>query len=133
MSIRAIDYYVKNLPLDVRQEIFKKMDDVNPVRVSELLEKDQNYKSFRYKGYSDDDILEALKQSSLDFEAVNNIMTENERYPLFDNVKDTYKSSLQYVDLLKRCKEEELIEKFGCTWEEYIPQIYKKKEDEIVK
>lgn len=130
MSIRAIDYYVKNLPFDVRQEIFKRLKDVNPARVEELLEKEQNYTSFRNKGFSDDDITEALQQSSCDFGAVNNVMTDNERYPLFENPLDTYRSALQYVELLKKTKEEELIEKFGCAWEEYVPRVYKKKLDE---
>lgn len=57
-------------------------------------------------------------------------MIENERYPLFDNAKDTYKSALQYLDLLKDCNEEELIKKFGCTWEDYVPKICPKKENE---
>jgi hypothetical protein len=98
MSIRAIDYYIKKLSFDARQEIFKGLDNINPIRVEELLEKEQNYTSFRNKGFSDEDIMKALEQSSRDFEAVNNIMTENERYPLFDEPSDTYKSSLQYVE-----------------------------------
>lgn len=50
MSIRMIDYYIKGLPMKIRQEIFRKIDDVNPIRVNELLEKSENYKSFRDRG-----------------------------------------------------------------------------------
>lgn len=45
--IRAIQYYIKNLPFDVRQEIFKRLGDINPIIIKQLLEKEQNYKSFR--------------------------------------------------------------------------------------
>lgn len=39
MSIKMIDYYIKGLPMDIRQEIFRRMDDVNIIRVHELMEK----------------------------------------------------------------------------------------------
>ena len=32
-----------------------------------------------------------------------------------------------YVNLLKEKTEEELKEEFGCSWEDYVPEIYQKK------
>ena len=129
MLDREIDYYIKGLSFDVRQEIWKRLDDINEIRVKQLLEKNEGYPAFRRMAYTDKDILTALNISTTKFQAVNDYMMENERYPLFTNSKDTYNSSLEYVELLRRKKKEELEEKFGCTWEEYIPKVYKKKPD----
>lgn len=122
MSIRMIDYYIKGLPMKIRQEIFRKIDDVNPIRVNELLKKSENYKSFRVKGYSDCDIIMALQDSARDFAAVNEVMVKNGRPPLFKKPSDTYESSKRYLELLKREDEETLVKYFGCTWDEYIPE-----------
>ena len=58
MTNREIDYLVKNLPLKVRQEIFKRLDDINPVDVRMLLERDDEYPSFRMLGYTTEGIEE---------------------------------------------------------------------------
>lgn len=126
IRIRAIDYYIKNLPFDVRQEVYKKMKKVNPTIVNYLLERDMNYPSFRKIVLSEEGIEKWLAKSTANFEAVNNVMTENERYPLFEDAADTYKSAAEYVELLKLRTDEELVNMFGCTWEEYTPKIYKK-------
>lgn len=129
MANREIDYYIKNLPFDVRQEIFRLLDEINSSRVKDLLEKPEGYPSFKSMGYSSEKILRTLQQSSNDFRKANNYMMENERYPLFSAPEDTYQSSLEYVEILKKKTEKELLEKFGCTWEEYVPRILKKNKD----
>ena len=129
MANREIDYYIKNLPFDVRQEIFRLLDEINSSRVKELLEKPEGYPSFKSMGYSPEKILKTLQQSSNDFKKANNYMMENERYPLFGNPEDTYQSSLEYVEILRKKTEEELLEKFGCAWEEYVPRVLKKNKD----
>lgn len=122
MSIKMIDYYIKGLPMDIRQEIFRRMDDVNIIRVYELMEKNNNYKSFHEIGYSDCEIIKVLQESARDFAAVNEVMVKNGRPPLFKEPSDTYESSKRYLELLKREDEETIAKYFGCTWEEYIPE-----------
>lgn len=127
MKLREIDYYIKDLPFMVRQEIFKRLDNVNSIRAKYLLEKEQNYTSYRSMGLSDEDILKQLNKSAFDFEAVNEVMIENERYPIFEDPRDTYQSAKIYFEILTKRSDEELVEKFGCIFEEYVPRIYKKK------
>lgn len=62
MSIRMIDYYVKNLPFDARQEIFNALEKVNVLAVEKMLEKETGYPRFRSVGYSDEDIASHLKK-----------------------------------------------------------------------
>ena len=126
-TIRAIDYYIKNLDFDVRQDIFKALDNIGNFKVKCLLEKNEDYPIFRSMGLTDEQISDQLIKATGKFSAVNNIMTDNERYPLFEKPEDTYESSKQYVELLTKQEEKALIEKFGCTWEDYVPKIYKKK------
>ena len=127
MINREIDYYIKGLPFDVRQEIWKRLDIINSARVKELLEKNEGYPSLKCVGYSPENILAILKKCSERFQSVNDYMMENGRYPLFTDSNDTYKSSLEYVEILKKKTTEELLEIFGCTWEEYVPRVYQKK------
>lgn len=56
MAIRMIDYYVKNLPFDARQEIFNALERINVCAVEKMLEKEIGYPRFRSVGYSDEDI-----------------------------------------------------------------------------
>lgn len=130
---RVIDYYIKGLPLGVRQDIFKGLQDIGSMTIKCLLEKKEGYPKYKRMGLSDEQILNQIERAKEEFEAVNNIMMKNERYPLFEDSSDTYKASGEYIELLKKRKEEELIEKFGCTFEEYIPRIYKKKVDELIR
>ena len=130
MTNREIDYLVKNLPLKVRQEIFKRLDDINPVDVRMLLERDDEYPSFRMLGYTPEGIGELLQQSSEKFQNLNDFMMENERYPIFSDSKDTFLSSTEYVEVRKKKTPDELINKFGCEWKDYVPRVYKKKQDD---
>ena len=127
MANRSIDYYIKNLDIEVRQEIFTKLREVNPSIVKNLLEKDDDYPTWKSIGIEDDGILQMLSKSSTRFSSINKLMTDNQRPPLFEKPSDTYKSAQKYVDLLKEKTKEELEEEFGCSWEEYVPETYQKK------
>ena len=144
MTIRMIDYYVKNLPFDARQEIFNALERVNVCAVEKMLEKEKGYPRFRSIGYSEEDIASHLRKKSGHFQAVNDLMVKNGRPPLFVDSSDTYESSLRYVEIMRRYRVREsdsiypsltdfgkrremvdvLIEKMGCTWEEYVPEHY---------
>lgn len=144
MSIRMVDYYVKNLPFDARQEIFAALERVNVLAVEKMLEKEAGYPRFRSVGYSDEDIAHHLSKKSLHFQRVNELMIKYGRPPLFADPSDTYESSLRYVEIMRRYREREsdsiypdltdfgkkremvdvLIEKMGCTWEDYVPENY---------
>lgn len=145
MAIRMIDYYVKNLPFDARQDIFNALEKINVGAVEKMLEKDIGYPRFRSVGYSDEDIASHLRKKSAHFQRVNELMIKNGRPPLFDDPSDTYESSCRYVEIMRRYKECEsesaypshttdfgiqremvdvLIEKMGCTWEDYTPEKY---------
>lgn len=144
MTIRMIDYYVKNLSFDARQEIFDALEKVNVLAVEKMLEKESGYPRFRSVGYSDGDIASHLRKKAQHFARVNELMIENGRPPLFDDPSDTYNSSLRYVELMRRYRQSEndskypsltdfgkerewvdvLVEKMGCTWNDYIPESY---------
>ncbi len=126
MANRAIDYYIKNLSTEVRQEIFDMLRDVNPSIVKKLLEKNEGYPSWRKIGINDEGIAKLLSNSATKFSSINKIMTDNERPPLFGKPSDTYDSAQKYVDLLKEKTEEELNEEFGCSWEDYVPAKYQR-------
>lgn len=142
MAIRMIDYYVKNLPFDARQEIFNALERINVCAVEKMLEKEIGYPRFRSVGYSDEDISNHLRKKSAHFQRVNELMVKNGRPPIFENPFDTYESSIKYVEIMRRYRECEsesdfpscitdfgkrremvdvLIKKMGCTWEDYTP------------
>lgn len=73
-------------------------------------------------GYTDEDIQVLLNQCTQRFRAVNDYMEQNGRYPLFTDPTDTYRSALEYGDLLKERTAEELIGFFSCTWQDYEPR-----------
>lgn len=145
MAIRMIDYYVKNLSFDARQEIFNALERINVCAVEKMLEKEIGYPRFRSVGYSDEDISNHLRKKSAHFQRVNELMVKNGRPPIFENPFDTYESSRRYVEIMRRYREYEsesnypscttdfgmrremvdvLIKKMGCTWEDYTPEIY---------
>lgn len=126
MANRSIDYYVKNLSIDVRQDIFNMLSGVNPSIVKKLLEKNEGYPSWRRIGLKDDGIAAMISKSATKFSSINQIMIENERPPLFGKPSDTYDSAQRYVDLLKEKTEEELKKEFGCSWEDYVPAKYQR-------
>ena len=144
MSIRMIDYYVKNLPFDSRQEIFSALERINVNAVEKMLEKEKGYPRFRSVGYSDEDIASHLRKKALHFERVNKLMIKNGRPPLFADPSDTYESSLRYVEIMRCYRQREtdskypsltdfgkerewvdvLIKKMGSSWDDYIPESY---------
>ena len=127
MANRSIDYYIKNLDIETRQNIFSMLKEVNPSIVKRLLEKEEGYPSWRRIGLKDDGIAELVSRCVTKFSSINQVMIENERPPLFEKAEDSYGSAQTYVNLLKEKTEEELKEEFGCSWEDYVPEIYQKK------
>lgn len=124
MKDRAIDFYIKGLPFESRQNIFEGLENIGVRTVERLLEKDEDYPSYKRMKYNDEQIRQQVFQSVPRFQAINNIMIQNERYPLFSNPEDTYQSAMEYVNLLKKKTKEELLQEFGCSWEEYVPKKY---------
>lgn len=124
MTERPIDFYIKGLPLDVRLEIFARLDKINPAKVEKLLEKPTGYITFRKMGLTDEGIARqiAITQERLCY--VNAYMTENGRCPLFSDPMDTYQSSIEYTHFMNKRTPEELWQEFGCTWEDYVPKKY---------
>ncbi len=75
---------------------------------------------------------------------MNELMVKYGRPPLFADPYDTYESSLRYVEIMRRYRQSEndskypsltdfgkacewvdvLVEKMGCTWDEYVPESY---------
>ena len=126
MNDRPIDFYIKGLPFDVRQEIFKRLDTVGFGKIEKLLEKPIGYPIFHSMGLADEEIKKQEAKSTARFAAVNAVLAENGRPPLFSAPDDTYRSALEYTLLLKKQTEEELINQFGCLWEAYTPGSNKK-------
>lgn len=122
MTDRMIDYYVKSLPFDARQEIFKAIDQINPSAVEKLLQKEEGYPIYRSLGYTDEKIARQLQKKALYFQLVNEVIVKYNRRPLFDNPTDTFESSKRYLEITQRRSKEELLQIMGCTWEEYIPE-----------
>ena len=130
MANRAIDYYIKNLSIEVRQEVFNMLRDVNPSIVQKILEKEEGYPSWKSMGLTDNEIQMMLSASTAKFYSINKLMVANKRPPLFAKSKDTYSCAKKYVDLLKEKTPEELEKEFGCSWEDYVPAKYERKADE---
>ena len=123
MNKRPIDFYIKGLPFDVRQEIFKSLYTVGFGKIEKLLEKPIGYPRYRSMGYTDEQIIRQETKSSARFAAVNAILAENGRPPLFLDPSDTYRSALEYTFLLKKQPPAELTAQFGCLWDEYVPIV----------
>lgn len=145
MSIRMVDYYVKHLPFDARQDIFTALDQINPLTIEKILEKVKGYPRYRSVGYTDEDIANQLRKMSVRFQKVNELMIQHNRPPLFADTTDVYACSLRFVEIMRRYREREsdsalpdltdfgvrremvdaLIKIMGCTWQDYVPQTYK--------
>ena len=126
MTDRALDYYTKGLPIDVRQRIFTCLwNDISGVLVSYFTEGDE---TLRGAGFTDDDIRSIWDGLKEKFFRVNEIMKENGRYPLFFDPEDPCKTAAEYFDLIELKSEEDLITKFGCSFEEYVPEERKEKD-----
>lgn len=139
-----IDYYIKNLPFDNRQEIFKALEDIRAVAVEKMLEKEEGYPSYKSAGYTDEDIAIQLQKGTVRFCRVNELMIKNGRPPLFADPLDTYQCSLRYVEIMRWYREREsdlaspsltdfgkrcemvdvLIKIMGCAWDDYVPEKY---------
>lgn len=129
IKVRSLDYYLKDMPYDGKRQVLLEMDKINAVMVQQLLEREKDYPTLRSMGFTDNEIQEYVDSSVETFQNVNKAMADNEREPLFQTPEDTFASSQAYVNLLKMKTDEELIEEFGCTIEEYQPKIIKKKLD----
>ena len=122
MNERAVDFYIKGLPFDDRQEIFKRLETVAP-KIEKLLEKPLGYPRYRSVSYTDEQIASQESKGSARFRAVNDFVLSVGRCPFFSNPDDTYTSATEYAELMKKRTKEELDELFGCPWEEYVPKI----------
>lgn len=127
IQVRSLDYYLKDMPYDAKKDVLLGIGNINGVVIKQLLEKEQNYPSFRSMGFSNNDIMQVLAMSAQSFKNVNKLMMDNGRYPLFQNPDDTFAASQEYMNLLRVKTDEELTQEFGCTIEEYKPRTYKKK------
>lgn len=145
MSIRMVDYYVKNLPFEARHEIFAALDKINALTIEKILEKDKGYPRYRSVGYTDEDIANQLRKMSVRFQKVNELMIQHNRPPLFAVTTDVYACSRRFVEIMRRYRESEsdsalpsltdcgvrpemvdvLTKIMGCTWQDYVPQTYK--------
>ena len=124
---RALNYYLKGLSIEVKQKIFDKFrNDINAVMIKQLLEKEEGYTSFKMAGYTDENIAQVAEMYSHKFEGINEIMEENDREPLFSDPSDSYKSSLEYVDIFSLKTKEELVARFGTDLDSYEPKVLKK-------
>ena len=129
MNERAVDFYIKGLPFDDRQEIFKRLETVAP-KIEKLLEKPLGYPRYRSVGYTDEQIASQESKGSASFRAVNDFVLSVGRRPFFSNPDDTYVSATEYVELMKKRTKEELAGIFGCSWEEYVPKILPQEAEE---
>ncbi|MBE6955873.1 MAG: hypothetical protein E7450_00255 [Ruminococcaceae bacterium] len=128
MNDRPIDFYIKGLPFDDRQEIFKRMDACLAGKMDKLMEKPVGYPTFRSLGYGEEEIARQEAKSTARFRAVNEYMHACGRPGLFSEPEDTCQSAKEYVAVMAKTSKEALQERFGCTWEEYVPEVWPAKE-----
>ncbi len=128
MNDRPIDFYIKGLPFDDRQEIFRRMEGCLAGKMEKLMQKPIGYPIFRSLGYGDEEIARQEAKSAVRFRAVNEYMHTCGRPGLFSDPEDTCRSAQEYVTLLTKASKEALREQFGCPWEEYVPKVWEKDE-----
>lgn len=98
-SVREIDYLIKGLPKAVRREIVSLVKQVAAL-ASDVKKRDDAY---------------AILSK------INIVMQENGRRIIFNEPFET-EGSFEFVDvLLKEDNMKYLLQKYGCTWEEYNP------------
>ncbi|MBQ3134664.1 MAG: hypothetical protein IJB75_02490 [Oscillospiraceae bacterium] len=124
MNERPIDFYIKGLPFDDRQEIFKRMEACLAGKMRKLMEKPIGYPIFHSLGCGEEEIARQEAKSTARFRAVNEYIHACGRPGLFSDPEDTYRSAKEYVDLLTKMPKEALQERFGCTWEDYVPEVW---------
>lgn len=121
MADTALDFYMKGLPIDVRQQLFCHMrHEISETMIRWFLERDDGYPAFRACGFSDDDIRQVGESYSAKFEHANQIMAENGRPPLFSDPHDSFRSAQEHRELMRQRSKEELVALFGCSFEEYV-------------
>lgn len=128
MAERVLDFLMKGLSIDARQEIYNKFNEsVSPTMMKYFLEKEEGYTSFKSSGYTDEEIAQVEEMYSHKFEEINQMMEDNEREPIFSNPADSYVTAQEYVDIFKQRTKEELMERFGTDYAGYQPKVLKKK------
>ncbi len=121
MADKALDYYMKGLPIEVRQKLFYHMKtEISGTMIGWFLEKENGYPSFRSCGFSDDEIELIGERYAEKFEHANQIMADNERPPLFSDPHDSYRSAQEHTELMKERRDEELARMFGCSFADYV-------------
>lgn len=121
---RKIDFCIRGLSLDVRQEIFRKIDKINPVSVGHLLEKPEGYPHFKRLHYTEEELNGYLQRMKVCFDEVNAFMIAHGRYPLFSNTEDSYLSAVEYTEIMRFRPLPELEEEYGCRYRDYMPPMY---------
>lgn len=119
---KALDYYMKGLPIEVRQKLFYHMKtEISGTMIGWFLEKENGYPSFRSCGFSDDEIELIGETYAEKFEHANQIMVDNGRPPLFSDPHDSYRSAQEHTELMRERSDEELARMFGCSFGDYVP------------
>ena len=122
MANRALDYYMKGLSAEARPRLHYHMTtEISQTMIKWFLEKESGYEIYRSCGFTDDQIQMICDSYIEKFEYPNRIMAECGRPPLYSNPRDSYQSAKEHVELMKERSKEELVELFGCTFEEYVP------------
>ena len=121
--MRKLDYLEKGLSIEDRQKLFSYLKtDISETMMKYYLEKEIGYPSFHSCGFTDENIRLIWDDTFYEIICkINHIMTRNDRSPLFAHPSDSYKSATDYFDLMQIREEKELLEIFGCSFQEYHP------------
>ena len=124
MSDRALDFYMKDLPIGIKQELFDHMyRGISETMMKWFREKPEGYPSLHKCGFSDDDLQLIFDAYVPKFEKANRIMAEYGRAPLFSNPHDAYQSGVEYEETMKLRTDEEILEYIGCSFADYEPAL----------
>lgn len=103
---RIIDNLTSYLNLEERQTLAEKIKDLPEQTIQMILEKDNNYPSFRSMGYSNEDIINVNKKLSSLFIDINKYMIGKGIPPLFTDPSNTYLSSQECEHIISKQDEE---------------------------
>jgi len=121
---KALDYYMKGLPAEVRQALLHHMKtEVSETIIRWFPEKEDGYPSFRSCGFSDDEIELIGETYAEKFEHANQVMAANGRPALFSDPHDSYLSAREHAEIMRGRSDEELARMFGCSFADYIPEV----------
>ena len=121
---KALDYYMKGLPAEVRQALLHHMKtEVSETMVRWFLEKEDGYPSFRSCGFSGSEIDLIGGVYAEKFEHANRVMADNGRPALFSDPHDSYRSAREHAEIMKGRSDEELARMFGCSFADYVPKV----------